>query len=158
MLVLALTVAMSYTAWSLGEAFFERNRARTYTRLIKQAIAYTRISAIFTGQEVSFCHNPQSSGCRQQGELPAVVAKSGVVLRRLPPIFPRDRLYFKISGSDRHHPVTFRPNGLLDGHSGSFFYCPNGRSRHALAIIFNRAGRVRIASVDAQGKKINCSP
>lgn len=136
--------------------FLEQNRTLFYADTIKDAISFTRMSAIMLGQKVIFCHDNKSYICKMMSDQPFVTTEKGKILRYFPKADVRDKIYFRASGKGKRYNLTFMSNGILDGHNGSFFYCPNNRRENAMAIIFNKSGRIRLDSKDPQGNRINC--
>ncbi len=157
-MVLFIGALVTLFSMEFGDSLVRKNRTFFYANTIRDAIAFARMSAVVHGQRVIFCHGSDTSICKNvKPGVPMVITESGKILRVLPRIFSGDRLLFKISGTGSGRNLVFLPRGVLDGHNGSFFYCPRGRSDHAVAIIFNKVGRIRLATVDAQGNKINCN-
>ena len=157
LLVLSIGGMVMFFALPWGSELMEKNRAFYYANVVGDAIAFARASSIVHGQRIFFCHNITGTTCGViKNNSPGIVTESGQILRLLPPLPRGDKFCFKMSGRKKNQHLTFMPHGLLDGHNGSFFYCPRGRSNHALAIIFNRSGRIRTDTVTAQRNKIRC--
>jgi Tfp pilus assembly protein FimT len=157
LLVLSIGSVLIFFALSWGNGIMDKNRAYHYANIVGDAIAFARANSIVHGQKIFFCHDTEGTVCGViKNNCPAVVTESGQILRFLPQLSRGDKLCFGISSSEKDKHLVFMPHGLVDGRNGSFYYCPRGRSDHALSIIFNKAGRARIDTVDSQGNKINC--
>lgn len=153
LLVLSIVSMVMVFVLPWGSGLIDKNRAFNYVNLVREAVAFARASSIVNGQKIFFCHDAEGAVCRViKNKCPAIVTESGQILRFLPPLTKGDKFCPQVG--NQH--LVFMPHGISNGRNGSLFYCPRGRSEHARSIIFNQSGRVRIDTVDAQGRKIRC--
>lgn len=139
----AIILIIALPSW---QAIISKNHALSYANKILTILQFTRATAIKLGEPVKLSHN----GSWQNGST-VVIVKNGKILRTLPPIFAKDKLDWH--GGD----IIFSAEGFANGRQGSFYYCPNGYSQYALAIILSSTGRVRISNTTYDGKKIPCN-
>ncbi len=119
----------------------EKNRTSAYLQILKSAIAFTRTSAIKLNEKVILCIKYQYPDCHQvKDNRPIIVTASGKILRVLPKPFAKDEIKLNISLQPENK-ITFKPDGLIDGHNGNLTYLINGKSNNSGELKFNKRGR-----------------
>lgn len=148
--LVAIVLVIAMPSW---QGMTSKNRTLIYTNNLIMALQFTRATAIKLGEPVRFCGSKSHKRCDgswQNGAI--IVTTKDEVLRILPPIFAGDKLSW-----NHGNVITFSPEGFSKGLQGSFYYCPKGYSKNALAVILYSTGRVRISSETPDGKEISCN-
>lgn len=125
-----------------GQGLLARNRAEAYTDELRAALRFTRISAIKSGEKVTFCGSKNLKECDgswEEGQIITTASKK--VLRVLPKVFAGDKLVWR--GSLNKNQIDFLPTGFLDGLKGSFHYYSSNNKENSLVVTLEATGRVR---------------
>ena len=151
MLSLAVAAILFFIAIPCFFDLIEKNRAEAKTQQLVASLQYARMAALQSGTAITFCKNGRS-WCDGQ----KIVDQNGNVLRTLSIASSQDILIWS-SSLGRSDSITFLSSGMPNGQQGSFYYCPKGSAKHALAVILEQTGRVRVSDVTASGGAIVCN-
>lgn len=175
-LLVALAVGSLLLTWASASSahLIEQGRAGAALNQLIGAVRLARHAAVSHRATVTLCPSA-GGGCgrRNSWHEGAVVfvdrdadgslEAEDAVLRRLPPLRERDRIYWRSFGNRKH--LSIRPSGLTAWQNGSLTYCPpDGDLRYARQAIINQQGRVRLAQdadgngirEDARGRNLRC--
>lgn len=122
-----------------------KNRALVYAHELRLALQFTRASAIALGEDVTFCNSKNHKDCDNSKNWTAdciAITKSGKIMHVWSKIPRQDRLIFH--GGTIEKGVRFSPLGFPYAQRGSFFYCPEGKSKNAVSVVLQAAGRIVI--------------
>ena len=153
LLVLVFLGIMTFIVIPDWGGFLKKNRALTYANELRSILQFARMSAIKLGEQVAFCGSKNGESCDGlwgDGQIIFIGSHESSfdsILRVLPGVFGDDRLIWKGS-SPVKDTLIFHPDGLLNKQRGSFYYLPNNSLDHAIRVVLEKTGRIRIEWVN----------
>lgn len=140
-----------------------KSRQRELIATYNGAFSFARSQAVHAGTFVSICPLSTSNQCVDDWSLPAAIfpdqdknlqPDSNIVWKVIPPVTSY-RIKSRTGGRGY---LTFGPNGLIHGASGSLIACPEQNSRQPMSYLgVNRGGRFRAVHDEDLDNKIHLS-
>lgn len=157
LILAAILMLLVVPSW---QTLLEQNATSAQSARIFAALEYTRMLAITTNQNVSFCRQSSSpKDVKDWSDGQCIKDASGSSIRTFSSSLPRNKVLWAGSFA-KNNCLTFDALGIPNGQQGSFYVCPRGAgddtNKLAMAIIVQDSGRMHARTASLSETRQRC--